>query len=97
MNYILYLCDQIEIFLMNFKWNHNELTADEQRVATELGGKLGITPVLAEILVRRGITTEESARNFFRPLGDRAMGQMRDNLAVAIEEEMDKILTKQKD
>ena len=52
---------------MNFKWNHNELTADQQRVATELGGKLGITPVLAEILVRRGITTEESARNFFRP------------------------------
>ena len=38
-----------------------------------------------------------SARHFFKPLGDRALGQMRDNLAVAIEEEMTKILTKQKD
>lgn len=40
---------------------------------------------------------ETSARHFFKPLGDRALGQMRDNLAVAIEEEMTKILTKQKD
>lgn len=38
-----------------------------------------------------------AARNFFRPLGDRALGMMRDNLAVVIEEEMEKILTKQKD
>ena len=38
-----------------------------------------------------------AARNFFRPLGDRALGMMRENLAVAIEEEMEKILTKQKD
>lgn len=33
-----------------------------------------------------------AARNFFRPLGDRALGQMRDNLAVTIEEEMAKLL-----
>jgi hypothetical protein len=32
-------------------------------------------------------------RNFFRPLGDRAMGQMRDNLAAAIEAEMQAILS----
>ena len=29
-----------------------------------------------------------AARHFFKPLGDRALGMMRDNLAVAIEEEM---------
>lgn len=34
-----------------------------------------------------------ATRNFFRPLGDRAMGVMRDNLAAAIEEEMAKILS----
>ena len=34
-----------------------------------------------------------AARNFFRPLGDRAMGQMRDNLAAAIEAEMQAILS----
>lgn len=33
-----------------------------------------------------------AARDFFRPLGDRAMGLMRDNLATAIEEEMQAIL-----
>lgn len=38
---------------------------------------------------KRGSIT---ARNFFRPLGDRAMGQMRDNLAQAIEAEMQAIL-----
>ena len=34
-----------------------------------------------------------AARNFFRPLGDRAMGMMRDNLAKAIEEEMQAIMS----
>lgn len=32
-----------------------------------------------------------AARNFFRPLGDRAMGVMRDNLAMAIEAELTKL------
>ena len=32
-----------------------------------------------------------AARNFFRPLGDRAMGIMRDNLATAIEAELTKL------
>lgn len=34
-----------------------------------------------------------AARHFFRNLGDRAMGQMRDNLAAAIEAEMQAILS----
>lgn len=33
-----------------------------------------------------------AARNFFRPLGDRAMGQMRDNLAKVIEAEMQALI-----
>ena len=33
-----------------------------------------------------------AARNFFRPLGDRAMGVMRDNLEIAIETEISKLL-----
>lgn len=37
-----------------------------------------------------------SARNFFRPLGDRALGQMRDNLAMAIEKELEALLPKDK-
>lgn len=50
-----------------------------------------------ERTTRYGSRGAIAARNFFRPLGDRALGMMRDNLAVAIEEEMEKILTKQKD
>lgn len=34
-----------------------------------------------------------AARNFFRPLGDRALGIMRDNLATAIEAELTEILS----
>ena len=37
-----------------------------------------------------------TARHFFRPLGDRALGVMRENLAVAIETELDAVLNKQK-
>lgn len=33
-----------------------------------------------------------AARNFFRPLGDRALGTMRDNLTTAIEDELVKLL-----
>ena len=36
-----------------------------------------------------------AARNFFQPLGDRAVGVMRDNLARAIEEELTKLLNEQ--
>lgn len=36
-----------------------------------------------------------AARNFFQPLGDRAMGVMRDNLERAIEAELTKILNEQ--
>lgn len=38
-----------------------------------------------------------AARHFFRPSGDRALGMMRDKLAVAIEEEMTRLLTTQKE
>ena len=39
----------------------------------------------------RGWRGKIAARNFFKPLGDRAIGQMRDNLEIAIEEELTKL------
>jgi len=45
-----------------------------------------------ERTTRYGSRGAIAARNFFRPLGDRAMGLMRDNLATAIEEEMQALL-----
>lgn len=50
------------------------------RTAGTRGGRLG------------GNRGNIEARNFFRPLGDRALGRMRDNLATAIEEELAKLL-----
>ncbi len=51
-----------------------------ERTAGSRGGALG------------GNRGSIAARNFFQPLGDRAMGVMRDNLERAIEEELTKLL-----
>lgn len=56
---------------MHFKWNYVPPTPEEKKAAEALGAKVGINPILAQILIRRGITTEPAAKRFFRPqLGD---------------------------
>lgn len=56
---------------MHFKWKYDTPTPEQTKAAEELGTKLGISPVLAGILIKRGITTESAAKRFFRPqLGD---------------------------
>ena len=52
---------------MHFKWNYEPPTPQEQLTAKELGEKLGISEVLALLLIRRDITTESAAKRFFRP------------------------------
>lgn len=52
---------------MHFKWNYEPPTPQEQQTAKELGEKLGISEVLALLLIRRDITTESAAKRFFRP------------------------------
>lgn len=52
---------------MLFKWNYEPPTQTEQRAAEELGEKLHISPILAQLLLRRGITTESAAKRFFHP------------------------------
>ena len=52
---------------MQLKWNYEPPTPEEQNLANELGEKLTISPVLALLLIRRGITTESAAKRFFRP------------------------------
>ena len=56
---------------MHFKWNYVPPTPEEQKAAEALGAKMSISPIMAQILVRRGITTEPAAKRYFRPqLGD---------------------------
>lgn len=52
---------------MHFKWNYEPPTSEQKEAADELAGKLNISPIMAGILIRRGITTESAARRFFRP------------------------------
>ena len=52
---------------MQFKWNYTPPTDTQVNAAKDLGEKLGISPILASLLIRRGITTESAAKRFFRP------------------------------
>ena len=52
---------------MLFKWNYKPPTSEEIKAAEELGEKLNISPILAGLLIKRGITTESAAKRFFHP------------------------------
>ena len=53
---------------MQFKWNYEPPTPETQKVAEELADKIGMSPILAGLLIRRGIKTESAAKRFFRPM-----------------------------
>ena len=52
---------------MQFKWKYEPPTPDQKKAAEELGQKIGMSPILASLLIKRGITTESAAKRFFRP------------------------------
>ena len=52
---------------MQFKWNHIPPVDNQNNAARDLGEKIGISPILSSLLIRRGITTESAAKRFFRP------------------------------
>lgn len=53
---------------MQFKWNYEQPTPETQKAAEELAEKIGMSPILAGLLIRRGIKTESAAKRFFRPM-----------------------------
>ena len=53
---------------MHFKWNYEPPTSERQTAAKELGDKIGMSPILADLLIQRGIKTESAAKRFFRPM-----------------------------
>jgi single-stranded-DNA-specific exonuclease len=52
---------------MHFKWNYEPPTSEQIKAAEEFGELLGTNPILADLLIKRGITTESEAKRFFRP------------------------------
>ena len=53
---------------MNFKWTYEPPTPERQLAAKELADKIGMSPILADLLIQRGIKTESAAKRFFRPM-----------------------------
>ena len=53
---------------MHFKWNFEPPTSDRIAAAKELAEKIGMSPILADLLIQRGIKTESAAKRFFRPM-----------------------------
>lgn len=52
---------------MIYKWNYKHLTPEQIEQRDDLAKKLGISPVLCQLLVQRGITSKEDADKFFKP------------------------------
>lgn len=52
---------------MIYKWNYEAQTNQQIKQRDELAQKLGINPVLCQLLIQRNIVTEEEAFQFFNP------------------------------
>lgn len=50
---------------MNYKWSNSKLP--DEKITSELSSSLGIDSSLTKLLVQRGITNFEEAKEFFRP------------------------------
>ena len=53
---------------MQFKWNYEPPTPARLQADKDLAEKIGMSPVLAHLLIERGIKTESAAKRFFRPM-----------------------------
>ncbi len=52
---------------MQFKWNYEPPTSERQQAAKELAEKIATSPIVAGLLIQRGIKTESASKRFFRP------------------------------
>lgn len=52
---------------MKYKWKYQPPTSKQSEANKELAKQIGISPILAQMLIERGISTANEARNFFRP------------------------------
>ena len=52
---------------MIYKWNYEALTTQQKEQRDDLAKKLGISPVLCQLLIQRGISSAEESFKFFHP------------------------------
>lgn len=55
------------IYKMRYKWNYQAPTHEQNEAAKAFSKELGISPILGNLLLERGITSTNEARRFFRP------------------------------
>ena len=53
---------------MHYQWNYEPPTPERRQAAKELAEKIGMSPIVADLLIQRGIKTESAAKRFFRPM-----------------------------
>lgn len=82
---------------MFFKWKYNKPSLIQEKNAIELGAKLNISPILANLLIQRGICTESSAKRFFKPqLSDLIDPFIMTDMDVAVDRLNDAIVHKER-
>ena len=52
---------------MTYRWNYSTLSPDQKDKKDALAKELNLDPVLVELLLNKGIETEEEARKFLYP------------------------------
>ncbi len=52
---------------MRYKWNYIPPTSEEKEEAEAFSKEIGVSPILTQLLIRRGVTTASEAKSFFRP------------------------------
>ena len=62
------------------KWIFQQQNNEQLQKIKQLAEELNISPVLSQLLVQRGITTFDEARDFFRP----DLSQLHDPFLMAI-------------
>ncbi len=55
------------IYKMTHKWIYQPITIEQAEESQQLAAELGISPILGNLLMKRGITQAADARKFFRP------------------------------
>ncbi len=53
---------------MHYQWNYQSPTPERRQADKELAEKIGMSPIMADLLISRGIKTESAAKRFFRPM-----------------------------
>lgn len=82
---------------MHFKWKYTTPTSEQDEAAKALGEKLNMSTILAQLLIRRGISTESAAKRFFRPqLGDLINPFLMKDMDVAVDRLNDAMGRKEK-